>query len=191
MIFQGNLFGGTAAKICHHCGRPIHDIHSQRIGLGQMCRLIFGIKDQDIEAHCEWDDLFIDCEPLSVSFVCYRVDGGRRSTNIEHLVMHHTPAGFAWGTLNEGCLDLAMNLVEHFVRELELEDAVQNFSGKTRTETKGGASISMATHKIYVDFAQEHLVSLPNKGGRIDTGLLRAFVKTRANALVLAQEVAL
>jgi len=59
----------------------------------------------------EFHDHYLDL-PVETHGIVLQRDGGRVSTNVPHLVTHHSPDGYEWGYGGSGPADLALNICE-------------------------------------------------------------------------------
>jgi len=59
----------------------------------------------------KFHDHYLDLPVEKYGIVLQR-DGGRVSTNVPHLVTHHSPDGYEWGYGGSGPADLALNICE-------------------------------------------------------------------------------
>lgn len=66
----------------------------------------------------KFDDIVSIEWRLGDDFYCYYADGGTLVTNVQHLVVHHSPAGYNIGYAGSGPADLALNILENFFRVL-------------------------------------------------------------------------
>lgn len=114
--------GGQARNVgstrCLRCGRALTAPESRSLGYGPVCARVVGANahgamSSDDERPRDlrlFDDLF------DVGLVCRRAKDGTPVTNVPHLVTHHSPDGFEFGYGGSGPADLALNLVEAFLR---------------------------------------------------------------------------
>jgi len=75
-------------------------------------------------------DLPLDMPIEQHGIVLRRMDQ-QTSTNVPHLVTHHSPTGYAWGYGGSGPTDLALNILEwHLRREGYHGETVQCYEGR-------------------------------------------------------------
>ena len=79
--------------------------------------------EADVLRHCvggretwAFADLPLDM-PLEQHGIVLRRMDQQTSTNVPHLVIHHSPTGYAWGYGGSGHADLARNILEWLLRQ--------------------------------------------------------------------------
>ncbi len=96
-------------------------------------------------------------DPIRGGVVLRRLPDGVE-TNIPHLVTHHSPSGYEWGSGGSGPADLALNILESVLRE-------RGHKGR-KVECRKGKCFDLAW-QLHQDFKREFIASLPHEGGVI------------------------
>lgn len=60
-------------------------------------------------------------EPMQSGIILSRTATGECATNVPHVVTHHSPSGFEFGYAGSGPADLALNIVEIILNNLEYQ----------------------------------------------------------------------
>lgn len=117
---EGGPSAAGGAMHCGRCGRVLTAPESRALGYGPVCAAKLGIRSgagrNGSEAGPEHADLRLFDNLFEVGLVCRRAKDGTPVTNVPHLVTHHSPDGFEFGYGGSGPGDLALNLVEAFLR---------------------------------------------------------------------------
>jgi len=97
----------------------------------------------------EWDEHLIKDMPFKDGIVLMKVQTtGQRFTNVPHLAVHHSPTGYEWGYSGSGPSDLALNIVENILWDLEYDGP--------RIPMYEGTCFEMTTY-IYQQFKRQFI----------------------------------
>jgi hypothetical protein len=91
-------------------------------------------------------------------------------TNVPHLCTQHSPSGFEWGYAGSGPADLALNIVEWYLR-------TRGFTGG-RMFCWRGQCFTLAW-RLHQEFKFTFLANMPKSGGRISYAEIDRFVRDR------------
>jgi hypothetical protein len=139
---------------CAMCGRALKDPASIEKGIGPICAANARAEMEGRESdHMEFSD-----HPLSKGVLLERTDRGVR-TNVPWLIVDHSPDGYEWGYGGSGPADLALNIVEAYLRRLGLV-------GKSMGYRRPKWSIARA-FILHQKFKREFIASMPKEGGFI------------------------
>jgi len=110
-----------------------------------------------------FSDVMIQDTPLSVALVLkhklpYFGYGPFVMTNVPHLVVFYSPTGFEFGYDGKGPHDLALNICEWYLMQIE-------YKGE-RTECKKGDCFSLA-FALHRDFVRDFIEKAPREGTTI------------------------
>lgn len=107
--------------------------------------------------------------PLTEGVYLTRCEADYPCTNVPHLVLLRGWSGFEWGYLGDGCLDLSLNILETYVRRLNLN------RGRGRLPAREGrvSRLALRCHRL---FALAYLVDLRVMGGFIDAEVIEDFI---------------
>ena len=137
---------------CAMCGRALKDPVSIEKGIGPICAANARAEMEDRESdHMEFSD-----HPLSKGVLLERTDRGVR-TNVPWLIVDHSPDGYEWGYGGSGPADLALNIVESYMRRLGLV-------GKT------------LGYRLHQKFKREFIASMPKEGGFIPADQIEVWI---------------
>ncbi len=111
-----SMFGGRSDVRCDRCGRKLTNRISIQRGVGPICYGQGYRKSESEIQMSKYVDEQLDI-PIEQGFVFERtgkrmVPGSATSTNVPHLVVHHSPTGFEWGYGGSGPADTALNMIE-------------------------------------------------------------------------------
>lgn len=166
---------------CRRCGRPLTNEDSIARGMGPVCaRKEEGTSSsQDGLPPSQFADVHLDDPPLGQAVYLSRTtEGGTVSpgTNVPHLAVRHSPDGFEWGYEGSGPADLAMNIVEAFVREMpEVRSGIQRPCEEGR--------IDKTTDDLYNFFKREVIAPLPRGGVRLSASDVESWIRQKYEAL--------
>lgn len=173
MVITQDSFFGCGVNWCSNCGRRLTNPLSVEKGIGPICRGKHS-GGSDMSAS-EFYDNHLNI-PLTQGIIMRRDENGV-STNVPHLVTHHSPNGFEFGYGGSGPADLALNAVEAILHHI-------GYKGKT-TNCYDGACFRLA-YNLHQDFKWEFIASVEHSGGTIpfDVALawIRSFVPVEAVA---------
>lgn len=94
---------------CQLCGRPLTNSTSVIKGIGPNCI-------NKLRPSGEDDERSVATLPFDGDVICMRnPDNGNPATNINQLIVRHSPTGFEWGYSGSGPADFALNILLHFV----------------------------------------------------------------------------
>jgi hypothetical protein len=117
-----------------------------------------------------FNDIFID-EPLDEYVIMHR-DGDYISTNVPHIVVHHSPSGYDFGNESAGSADLALNLVENLLRQI-------GYEGNKMVDTWSKNTIFMTAWYLHEEFKWTFIERMPIEGGKLFINELIIWVKGR------------
>lgn len=107
---------------------------------------------------------------LTNGIVLERADDGSVVTNVPHLVVHHSPTGFAFGYGGSGPADLALNIVEAVLRKMD-------YQGE-KTQCFDGRCFALA-YRLHQAFKWKFIATVPEDGAVISYGTVEEWVKER------------
>ena len=114
-------------------------------------------------------ELLTDCGSLQEhGLVAKRLPDGRLLTNIEQVIVHHSPTGFECGYCGSGPADLALNVLHFLIPPTGEFDDVECFN-----HTK----VSREAWMLHQDFKEKFIATLPEKGGFININQIRAWLE--------------
>ena len=119
----------------------------------------------------DFDDVFID-EPMDEFVIMYRDHTGI-STNVPHLVLHHSDKGYDFGEDGSGAADLALNIVENILRHI-------GFQGRTMIDTWSKNAVFEKSWDLHEEFMWTFIVPMPIEGGKFFVNDLICWVKGRS-----------
>lgn len=79
---------------------------------------------------------------------------GETGTNIPHLVVHHSPAGFSWGYLGSGPAELALNI-------LEIVASSEGGYHSSTVKVFDGSHVSSIVWALHQKYKEEVIAALP------------------------------
>lgn len=149
---------------CKACNRPLSDPESIRLGIGPICRA-HGYMEVDMPKREEYSDQFDDSIPFRQAFVMKRrmsesgrANGQNISTNVPHLVAHHSPDGYEFGYGGSGPADLALNACQLYLN-------IIGYQGR-KTKCFDG-SCWMLAWALHQDFKREFVETASRSGATI------------------------
>jgi hypothetical protein len=107
--------------------------------------------------------------PLVPNGIICRWREGRSYTNVPHLVMHHSPSGFAWGYGGSGPADLALNILEWVLRQ-------EGYQGET-VRYVAGTCFRLAC-QLHHDFKWQFLATCDRQEGHIPLETVTTWLAT-------------
>lgn len=137
--------------ICSICKKNITDPESIRRGIGPDCwaKMQWEAEQRDRENEV----LYIGFnDELRVGFTAQ----GKRFTTIQHMVVKHSPTGFAWGYGGSGPADLAFNTLLAFGEPIP------------------------SCYRLYQAFKEEIIAAIPKEGGTISGDTIRHWIAQHA-----------
>jgi hypothetical protein len=163
-MFQFTLFGESvpvtrATTTCARCGRQLTNPVSVQRGYGPVC---WGkINHAKGDTMYEFEDIQLNV-PLEEGIILRRSGPrmeaeSRISTNVPHLVAHHSPTGFEWGYGGSGPSDLALNIVEALLRRMD-------YNGETTTDVWDKSRIFRKSWELHHDFKRDFIAAVPEEG---------------------------
>jgi hypothetical protein len=96
--------------------------------------------------------------------------GNNVSTNVPHLVVHHSPTGFEWGYGGSGPADLALNIVEVILNEI-------GYIGERVDCWKGDCWAD--SWKLHQQFKFEFIAPMDRAGGKISYPRMKTWIEYR------------
>lgn len=114
-----------------------------------------------------------DTTPLSEALVLVRRDGVPH-TNVPQWAELHA-SGFDWGYDGPAPADLALNVIESFVRRMD-----DIGTGESVECTRG--EVDRLTWRLYPYFKAEVVENVPEGGTRIDAAEIRDWVRSHTSA---------
>lgn len=93
---------------------------------------------------------------------------GEFVTNVPKLVCHHSPTGFAWGYHGSGCADLALNILEWALRDMDYDGP--------RMDCWKGRCYTLAW-TLHQQFKTEVVANIPEAGGTLTVDFVRTWLK--------------
>lgn len=84
-----------------------------------------------------------------------------------------------FGGTTPGAHDFALNIAQHFVLEMGLEDAAMDYFDSNERKCRYG-SVCVFAWDIHFDICQHFVAHMDPKNGRIDSEAVRAFIRMRA-----------
>src|SRR5690349_18795563 len=106
----------------------------------------------------DFDDTFID-EPLD-EFVIMNRDHSGLSTNVPHIVLHHSDIGYDWGDAGAGSADFALNLVENLLRQI-------GYQGPQILDTWSKNMVFRKSWDLHEEFKWTFIADMPFEGGKL------------------------
>lgn len=163
---------------CTRCNRQLTDFVSKARGFGPVCwQKHLAELEREWKREDRFHDQFIDTIPMDVVIVLHRARVSEHETvvrtNVPHLVTHHSPDGYEWGYGGSGPADLALNIVENLVREMQR----QGFGGLVKCWD--GNYVSGITWKMYQDFKRDFLCDADRDEHHITTDRARNWIRKR------------
>ena len=137
--------------ICSICKKTITDPESIRRGIGPDCwaKMQWEAEERDRQNEV----LYIGFnDELRVGFTAQ----GKRFTTIQHMVVKHSPTGFAWGYGGSGPADLAFNTLLAFGEPIP------------------------SCYRLYQAFKEEIIAAIPKEGGTISGDTIRHWIAQHA-----------
>jgi hypothetical protein len=119
----------------------------------------------------DFDDTFID-EPLDEFVIMYR-DSNGVSTNVPHIVLHHSDRGYEWGSIGAGPADFALNIVENLLRQI-------GYVGPTMIDTWSKNTVFVKSWELHQEFLADIVAEMPFEGGMLFVNELIIWVKGRS-----------
>lgn len=112
-------FAGAGFGVCRICKRPLSNPQSVQAGIGPICAGGRGhqLSNKKNETDADYTDHQLP-NSLTDGLILKRDDDGVW-TNAPHLVTHHSPDGFEFGYGGSGPADLALNVVEAVLRQID------------------------------------------------------------------------
>lgn len=95
--------------------------------------------------------------PLQQGIVLRR-NGGVISTNVPHVVAHHSPDGYEFGYGGSGPADLALNIVENVLRLI-------NYKGPLSEKLWDGYRVFQLAWRVHQDFKWDFIGGLSSAPG--------------------------
>lgn len=102
------------------------------------------------------------------------------STNVPHVVIHHSPTGFEWGYGGSGPADLALNILEVYLRLTDFEGA--------RIDCFERSCFALAW-VLHQEFKGSMVANIPDRGETIEWELVDLWVKSRLNDEVIQKRL--
>jgi hypothetical protein len=90
------------------------------------------------------------------------------TTNVPLLVVHHSSTGFSWGNTGAGAADLALNVLEWYLRG-------KKFYGLKPPYRKEQCSI--VAYDLHQKFKHKFIAPMPKEGGTIPHDAIKAWVE--------------
>jgi hypothetical protein len=101
-------------------------------------------------------------------------------TNVPHYVCWHSPSGYEWGFGGSGPAELALNIVEHVLRQEE-------FDGPAWSEAKDHAgSCFAAAVGLHQEFKWAFVSKVPTIGGMLPYEVVKEWVMERVQLLAFS-----
>lgn len=159
MEFQETIWGDTTPRMvssgkCRKCGRALKNPKSMQAGIGPICA-----RKEKIETEgkvSEFYDKHLDV-PLTEGVILRRING-EVHTNVPHLVADHSPNGYEWGYGGSGPADLALNIVENFLRHM-------GYKGETTNHVWDKSTIFRLSYTLHQDFKWEFIAGIDRHEG--------------------------
>lgn len=101
----------------------------------------------------------------------FRREGNQIATNMPHLVVQHSLAGYEWGYEGSGPADLALNICELVLRKM-------GYQGEKIRDFRDNEFFHMAW-KLHQDFKRDFIAGLDREGGEILWSEVVAWVNAR------------
>lgn len=146
---------------CNVCHRVLKNPTYVAIGIGPICLRKQQGRDR-MSADNTHDIVDLPFDPVTMDIVCRREPLGdptdmfgnhRCHFNIQQHYKDHSPSGMEWGYLGSGCANYALNILALFV------------------------GYDRATYnRLYQEFKQEFVATLPREGGTIKGDEIRAWI---------------
>jgi len=175
-IFKSDQSSEINVETCAICNRILTDPKSISIGIGPVClarsrgttsrrkgqtklilsddQMEFSFDDSD---EVPEDQLWIIPQFTEVIFI-QRNSEGKVTSNVPHLITHHSIEGFEFGSSGSGSSDLSINIIEEILR-------LENFDG-SKVEISGGKIFS-ATQFLYHEFKYKFITTMSHDIGTI------------------------
>lgn len=156
---------------CAKCNRPLSNPQSIQQGYGPICYA--EIRAQSEAEQQKDTDRLLDIQlyPLDESVVLIRDEQGIK-TNVPRIIERHSPNGYEWGYAGSGPADLALNIIEYYVRVLRNEGVEIGNPHKMRE----GVAHDL-TLWIYQDFKCDFIATAPTEGRTIEANTVISWIK--------------
>lgn len=174
-------FNVPAVAYCCRCGRQLTDPKSVKQGIGPIC--IGHTRGRDAQ---EENPAMLDpFNPETMDITCRRDAQGRPIFNIEQRHVSHSPSGMEFGYGGSGPADFALNVLALFLPvqgepRTEWGDDGGAASAPNAVEVWGGTVVSVEAYRLYQQFKEEFIATLPEAGGTIRGSDIRAWIAARA-----------
>ena len=174
-IFKSDQSSESNVETCAICNRILTDPRSISIGIGPVClarsrgttyrkgktKVILS-DDQmefnfDVSDEASEDQIWIIPNFSEVIFI-QRNSRNEITTNVPHLITHHSPDGFEFGYSGSGPADLSINIIEEILR-------LESFEG-SKVEISGGRIFS-ATQFLYHEFKFKFIATMTHDVGTV------------------------
>lgn len=106
----------------------------------------------------DFNDTFID-EPLD-EYIIFERNHNFVSTNVPHLILHHSQTGYEWGNHGDGAADLSLNIIENLLRAI-------GFEGRTMIDTWSRNRVFTKSWALHQEFKQTVIARMPYEGGKL------------------------
>jgi hypothetical protein len=93
---------------------------------------------------------------------------GLTSASLPRRVVHHSPAGFAWGNGGAGAADLAHNVLDAFLPP--------GGDGRAPVRCRDGNRVSASAWELHRAFTREVIARIPRAGGVLPGTVVRAWI---------------
>lgn len=167
MLQQLAMLGMPAIAYCDRCGRRLTNPMSVQAHMGPICR---GKHERcDMKNTEDLTDIYLDI-PLEDGIHLKRNENLEVSTNVPHLVIHHSPGGYEFAYGGSGPADLALNLAEIMLTRL-------GWRGE-RMSCYDGECFTLAW-SMHQDLKWRFIATTPRRGGVIPYDQLEKWVLDR------------
>jgi len=162
-----------ASTICRVCHKGLKKPKSVAMGMGPVCSSKAGSISINNQDHID-----LPFDPVTKDILMERRADGVHF-NIHQSICYHSPAGFEWGYAGSGPADLALNILEMFMREVGEDPsmALPNIRGNGM-----GAHICAPTWNLHQDFKEEFLLRNDAKI-TIKGDVIRDWIKQKLNGV--------
>ena len=100
---------------CANCKRPLKDPESMKRGYGPVCWA--KVQADKGQQDAKGSGGFYDGGDIILKYV-----NGYPTANVPHVIVRHSPTGFAWGYGGSGPADLALNILLAVIGDQEVAD---------------------------------------------------------------------